>query len=121
MTFDKNALSYGDDVSHTEGSDSVTINEPGLYFVSFHGVISPTSTDTFPVNLVTSLEQDGSVVPGASIPYNFQSASDASEQAFTIPLAISTVPTTLQVTVTGGNYLADAITLNVTRLGDIPS
>lgn len=121
MVFDRNALSYGSDVSHTAGSSTFTINQPGVYFVSFHGVISPTSTDTFPLNLVTSLQQNGNVVPGASVPYNFQSASDSSEQSFTIPLSISTVPTTLQVTATGGNYLADAITLSVTRAGAIPS
>lgn len=121
MSFDQNAVAYGSDIAHTAGSDTVTINRPGVYSVSFHGVISPAAADSFPLNLVTSLKQNGSVVPGASVPYNFQSNSDASDQSFNIPLSISSVPTTLQVTVSGGNYLADAVTLNVIRLGDIPS
>ena len=121
MLFDRNALSYGGDVSHTAGSGTVTINQPGVYSVSFHGVISPTTTDTFPLSLVTSLTQNGTVVPGASVPHIFQSASDSSEQSFTVPISVSTVPTTLQVAATGGNYLADAISLSVSRRGDIPS
>lgn len=121
MDFDRNALSYGSSISHTAGSSSFTVNRPGVYSVSFHGVISPTSDNTFPVTLVTSLKQNGTIVQNATIPYLFQSASDASEQAFTVPLAISSVPTTLQVAATGGNHLADAIAMTVTRLGDIPS
>ena len=121
MLFDRNALSYGSDISHTAGSAAFTINQPGVYSAAFHGVISPTSDNTFPVNLATSLQMNGSIVPGATVPYNFQSTSDASDQSFSVPLQISSVPTTLQVAASGGNYLADAIAMTITRLGDIPS
>jgi hypothetical protein len=122
LEFDRNALVYGTAISHTAGSGNFTINQPGVYSVAFHGVISPASNNNnFPLNLVTSLEQNGSVVPGASVPYNFQSASGSSAQSFTVPLAVSSVPTTLQVEVTGGKYLADAIALVIIRLGNIPS
>ena len=121
IVFDRNALSYGSDVSHTAGSSTFTINQPGVYSVHFHGVLSPASSDTFPVNLITSLTQNGTVVPGVSVPYNFQSASDASEQSFTVPIAVSSAPQTLQVAATGASYLADAVSMTVTRLGDIPS
>ena len=121
ITFDRNALSYGSDISHTAGGSAVTISQPGVYLVSFQGVISPTSGDTFPVSLVTSLTQDGAIVPGASVPYNFQSASDSSAQSFTVPISVTAAPSTLEVSATGGNYLADAVSLTVTRLGGIPS
>ncbi|WP_338049722.1 collagen-like protein [Pseudoflavonifractor phocaeensis] len=121
IEFDRNALSYGSDISHTAGSSTATINQPGVYNVDFHGVISPNAENSFPVNIVTSLEQNGSVVPGASVPYTFQSATDTSEPSFSVPLSVSSVPTTLQVVPTGGAYLADAVALNITRLGDIPT
>ena len=84
-------------------------------------MISATSANTFPVAMVTSLTENGSVVSGASVPYSYQSAADASAQSFTIPLAVSDVPAALQVTETGGSYLADAVTITVTRQGDLPA
>lgn len=118
ITFDRTSLSLGNDISHTAGSDTFTITQPGVYSVEFHGVISPTGNNTFPVNITTSLEANGSVVPGASIPFNFQSSTDSSQVSFTVPISVTDVPTTLQVVPTGGNYLADAVSMTVTRLGD---
>lgn len=114
-------MSYGSDISHTAGSTDFTINQPGVYSVEYHGVLTPSGTDTFPVSIVTSLEENGSVVPGASSPYTFQNADDVAPQSFTIPLTVSTTPTTLQVVPSGGGYQANAFALTITRLGDIPS
>ena len=118
ITFDRNSLSLGNDISHTSGSDTFTITTPGIYSVEFHGVISPADTDTFPATIITSLEANGSIVPGGSVPFNFQSASDASEQSFTVPISVTNVPTTLQIVPTGASYQADAVSMTVTRLGD---
>lgn len=118
ITFDRNSLSLGNDISHTSGSDTFTITTPGVYSVEFHGVISPAGTDTFPTTIITSLEANGSIVPGGSVPFNFQSATDSSEQAFTVPISVTNVPTTLQIVPTGASYQADAVSMTVTRLGD---
>ena len=72
-------------------------------------------------SIVTSLEENGSIVPGASVPYEFQSASEMAPQSFSILLPVTTVPTTLQVAGQGGAYLANSISMNVTRLGDVPA
>ena len=121
MLFDQDALSYGSAVSHTAGSGDFTINQPGLYQVDYHGVVSAAPTETFPVTLVTSLEQDGNILPGASVPHLFQSSSESSPQSFTVLLPVTTAPTTLQVVGEGGSYLANSMALNVTRLGDVPA
>lgn len=118
ITFDRTSLSLGSDISHTAGSDTFTITQPGVYSVEFHGVISPTGNNTFPVNITTSLEANGSVVPGASVPLNFPSSTDSSQVSFTVPISVTDVPTTLQVVPTGGNYLADAVSMTVTKLGN---
>lgn len=121
MLFDMNGPSYGSDISHTPGSGTFTINTPGVYGVEFHGVLSANAKDTFPFSLVTSLEKNGSVVPGASVPYLFQENSAPSTQSFSVPLEVDTVPTTLEVVAAGGDYVADAIAMTISRLGDIPS
>lgn len=118
ITFDRTSLSLGNDISHTPGSDTFTITQPGVYSVEFHGVITPTANNTFPVNIITSLEANGAVVPGASVPFTFQNSTQSSEPSFTVPISVTDVPTTLQIDPTGGNYLADAVSMTVTRLGD---
>ncbi|WP_297209586.1 hypothetical protein [uncultured Flavonifractor sp.] len=114
-------MTYGTATSHTAGSGTFTVNQPGLYQASFHGVLSPSSTASFPVNVVVSLQQNGSNVPGASVPHTFQSKTENVPLSFSIPLSISTVPTTLQVVGQGGTSLPTAITLNVTKLGELSS
>lgn len=118
ITFDRNSLSLGSDISHTAGSDTFTITQPGVYSVEFHGVITPTGDNTFPTTIITSLEANGSVVPGGSVPFTFPSTTNSSEQSFTVPISVTNVPTTLQIVPTGGSYLADAVSMTVTRLGN---
>lgn len=117
LTFDRTSLSLGNDITHTPGSDTFTITQPGVYSVEFHGVISPTSNNTFPVNINTSLEVNGSIVPGASVPFTFQNSTQSSEPSFTVPISVTNVPTTVQIVPTGGTYLADAISTTITKLG----
>ena len=121
IEFDRNSLSYGSSITHSPGSTTFTITQPGVYQASFHGVISATSQNKFPVSMATSLLVNGSVFPGATVPHVFQSTNDSSEQSFVVPIAVSTVPTTVQVAASGGSYLADAVTVFLLRLGNIPS
>ena len=121
IEFDRNSLSLGSAVSHTPGSSQFQINQTGVYLVSFHGVISAAKQNTFPVNIATSLNLNGNVVSGATVPYNFQASSQSSADSFVVPISIASVPSTLQVTTTGGNALADAVSLTILRLGNLPS
>ena len=121
IEFDRNSLSLGSAASHTPGSSQFQINQTGVYLVSFHGVISAAKQNTFPVNIATSLNLNGNVVSGATVPYNFQASSQSSADSFVVPISIASVPSTLQVTTTGGNALADAVSLTILRLGNLPS
>lgn len=121
LVFDQNGLSYGTDVSHTAGSSTVTINQPGVYNVAFHGSFSPVSGANFPQNVGASLQQNGSVVPGATSQYIFHTSAQTAALSFSTPVAVSSAPAQLQVVGDGGNYLYSTIGLSVQRLGDIPS
>ena len=121
LVFDKNALSYGNAISHTAGSSSFTINQPGVYAAAFHGSFSPVSGATFPQSVGASLTQNGSVVPGATSQYIFHTSAQTAALSFSTPVAVSSAPATLQVVGDGGNYLYSTIGLSIYRLGDIPS
>lgn len=121
LVFDQNGLSYGTDISHTAGSSTVTVNQPGVYNVAFHGSFSPVSGANFPQSVGASLEQNGSVVPGATSQYIFHTSAQTAALSFSTPVAVSSAPAQLQVVGDGGNYLYSTIGLSVRRLGDIPS
>ena len=121
LVFDQNAVTYGTAITHTAGTSGFTINQPGLYQVDFHGTVSAAPTAAFPATVVTSLEQDGNIVSGASVPSIFQSSTESAPVSFTALVPVTTAPTTLQVAGQGADYLANSFTLNITRLGDVPT
>ena len=121
LLFDRNGTSYGTAISHTAGSGSFTVNKPGVYAVAFHGRFAPVTGSSFPLTNSVYLSQNGSSVPGAVSNYIFQTSNGMANQTFSIPIAVQTAPTTLQVISQGGTILYDGVTLSIYRLGDIPT
>ena len=75
----------------------------------------------FPATVVTSLEQDGNIVAGASVPSIFQSSTESVPVSFSALVPVTSAPTTLQVAGQGADYLANSFTLSLNRLGDVPA
>ena len=121
LIFDQTGLSYGTDISHAAGSNTFTVNQPGVYAVAFHGSFSPVSGANFPQSVGVSLQQNGTVVPGATSQYIFHTSAQTAALSFSTPVAVPSAPAKLQVIGDGGNYLYSTIGLSVYRLGDIPS
>ena len=121
LLFDQNGPAYGADLSHTAGSGTFTVNTPGVYAVSFHAALAPTAGAAYPLPIVTTLEQDGSTVPGGTALHTFQSDSDTANVSFSVPVTVATAPSTLQVVGSGGTYLYSAAGMTISRLGDVPS
>lgn len=121
LLFDRNALSYGTAISHTANSPSFTINQPGVYTLAFNGGFAPAKSVSFPLNLSTVAQLNGTGLPGAAAQHNFTNTNDVVNQAFTVPFTVSSAPATLQVVSTANGFLYSNISATVTRNGDIPS
>ena len=119
--FDRNAASYGNAITHTNGSGSFSIQQPGVYLASFNGSVGPASGVTFPMNVGVSLTQGGTAIPGASSQHTFHTSSDTATVAFTAPVTVSSAPSSLEVVGSAGSYFYSTISLTLYRLGDIPS
>ena len=63
ISFANNRIATGCSVSHLAGSTTFSINKPGFYLVSFHGVASATAAATEPI--VVQLLNKGVEVQGA--------------------------------------------------------
>ena len=121
LLFDRNALSAGSAISHTEGSGTFTVNQPGLYQASFHASVSPVSTATFPSNVGISLQQDGNALPNAVLLHNFSSANETIPFSLSVPVSVANAPSTLQVNGSGdGPFLYGPAGFSLTRTGDLP-
>ncbi len=121
LLFDRNALSAGSAISHTEGSGTFTVNQPGLYQASFHASVSPVSTATFPSNVGISLQQDGNALPNAVLLHNFSSTNETIPFSLSVPVSVANAPSTLQVNGSGdGPFLYGPAGFSLTRTGDLP-
>ena len=121
LIFDRNGLSYGSAVTHASSSAAFTINTPGVYMAAFQGVFAPASGVNFPLSITISLQQNGTNVPGGGVLHTFHTSPDAAVIPITIPVEVSSAPSTLQLVGTGGSFQYSGITMTITRLGDIPS
>ena len=119
LLFDRNAATNGTSITHAQNSADVVIQQPGYYSVSFHGTVSPGANATFPLSILLYLTQNGSTVSGTGARYNFQSATEAANLAFTQIIEADTAPTTLNVVGSGGDFLYSDSTITVNKLGDL--
>ena len=100
-------------------NDSVfTVQEPGIYEVSFHGTLAPASGTTFPLQLLLYLQQQGNEVPGASVRQSFQTSTDVGNVSFSQIINVSSAPETLSVVGNGGNFTYSDVALTVQKVGD---
>ena len=119
LKFDKNYVSNGTAITHTEGTAQFVIQQPGVYYVSFHGTISPVKGSNFPLAISLYLRKQGTLVPGTSVYHTFQNSTDTSNVAFSQIIEISTVPTTLDMVGSGGNFIYADISMAIHRLGNL--
>lgn len=121
LLFDQNGLSYGSSISHTAGSGTFAINTPGVYTAALHAALAPTPGVTFPLAIVITLQQNGASVPGGTVQHTFHTSSDTANVSLTVPIEVTTTPTTLDAMPSGGNFLYSALGMTIYRLGDAPA
>ena len=106
MVFDRNATQEGTAISHDNNSSVVTISQPGTYYAQYSATIAPVTGATFPlVNFTTFSSQTTFTESGQTLQIN-------SGLVFTV----SSVPTTLSVVSSGGNFLYSDATINVFKV-----
>ena len=116
LEFDQNGPIVGTNITHTPGSTDFTILTPGIYSAAFHGNIAPASGVSFPMNILLSLQLNGSGVPGASAQHTFSTSSDTATVSFSFPVQVTQASSTIQVIAQGGNFIYSAASLTLTKL-----
>lgn len=97
------------------------INEPGYYYVSFHGTLSPAGGSQFPLTASLYLRQQGSTVPGASAQHTFQQSTDSASISFSQIVQVTNVPADLSVFLQGGTVLYGEISMDIHKIASAAS
>ena len=119
LVFDRNGVTNGTAISHADNSTDVVISQPGFYFVTFHGTLSPAKKADFPLTVLLYLQQQGSQVSGTVVQHTFHTSSEAANVAFSQIIQVDTVPNVLEMISQGGNFFYSAINLTVQKTGEI--
>ena len=117
LVFDLNGQAQGTAITHAERSADFVLNEPGFYTAAFHGTVAPASGVTFPLNILFTLEQDGTPVSGAATQHTFHTSAENANIAFGTIVEVTDAPSTLTVTGQGGSFLYSDVGMSVYKLG----
>lgn len=117
LIFDRNGTTSGDAIAHAQNSADVIIRKTGSYQISFHGIVAPVSTDTFPASIQLYLTQRRAQVPGAAALHVFQNAAQTASLSFSQIVRVSAVPTTLNVIGSGETFLYSLIGITAIKIG----
>ena len=116
--FDRNDLVVGSAITHANNTAAVTLGEPGVYVVLFHGTFSTTPASSVPAALTLYLQQDGSPAPGLATQHTFQTVQETANLSMSGAVSVSSAPSTLEVVGAGTDFLYSVISITVYRLGD---
>ena len=116
LEFDMNNAIVGTALSHTAGSDTVTISQPGTYFVQYNGTTYPANITSFPAVNTINFTLNGVTQSAGAAQTRFDSAAQAEAISAAAVFNITTTPTTLQVISGGGVYGYSDATLNVFKV-----
>ena len=78
--------------------------------------MAPASGVTFPLNILFTLEQDGTPVSGAATQHTFHTSAENANIAFSTILEVTDTPSTLTVTGQGGSFLYSDVGMSVYKL-----
>lgn len=97
LIFDNNSVVVGDAISHETPSSEFIISETGIYSVEFHGDFTPIAGEPYPLTLTVTINQDDVPVGGAAAVHVFPCPSGVTNIAFTTPIKVDNLPTTIKV------------------------
>ena len=116
LIFDRNGAVSGEAILHEKNSPDITIRQPGTYYVSFHGSVTPEAEAGFPLSVRLFLTSHGATVSGASAVQTFTIRGVTAGMAFSQIVEVSSAPAVLRVESQRGGFLYGEINLSVIKI-----
>lgn len=116
LTFDTNQLEEGTAVTHTASSGDFTINEAGVYLISY-SVIGTNTTATGEAKV--ELREDGTQIPGSAKSGTIAATSNTTTLAASVLISVAATATITLVMIGTGFSFTDAGLL-IQKISDTP-
>lgn len=117
VEFDKTSSQNGTAITHTDGTTTFTINQPGIYAATYTGTASPGTGATFPTTNLLQMQLNGSNIAGADAQSIFNSSSDTNQQTISAIFQVTTTPATVQLVSQDGTFNYSNIKMNIYQIG----
>ena len=116
LVFDRTATQTGTAIAHADNSADITLSEPGTYVAVYSGTAAPQTGATFPESNLLTFTLNGAALNGAAAQHVFNAATDTAPQSMSQVFTVTSVPATLQVNSSGGDYLYSNTSLSVFQI-----
>lgn len=116
LVFDRNAVAQGTAVTHANSSTDFTITQPGLYYVSYNASVTPATGTTLPVTNLLTLSLNGTQLSNGASQYLFNVTGQSAPMSASGLIDVTSVPSTLNLLSSGGNFVYSDATMNVIKL-----
>lgn len=116
LVFDRNAVAQGTAVTHANSSTDFTITQPGLYYVSYNASVTPATGTTLPVTNLLTLSLNGTQLSNGASQHLFNVTGQSAPMSASGLIDVTSVPSTLNLLSSGGNFVYSDATMNVIKL-----
>ena len=121
LIFDRNGTQNGSDITHSANTAEFTITQPGVYYAVYNGSAVPASGTALPASNALSMQLNGNDIAGAQIQNIFTSSTEDIAQSLPAIINVTSVPATLTVVSSGGTFNYSTTSMNIFRIGSVPS
>ena len=116
LVFKRNGAAFGEAILHEKDSPDIIIRQPGTYYVSFHGSVTPEAGACFPLSVRLFLTARGAAVSGASSAWTFTSQGVTAGMVFSQVVEVPSAPAVLRVESQRGGFVYGEINLSVVKI-----
>ena len=117
VSFAVNLLQSGTDLTHTAGSNQITVETTGIYQAALSAEVSPTGAATLPQTSSLSLELGTTILETGST--TMTTAEQSNTIAWTVPFSVTTAPETIQILSDSNDVVLNRATLTINKIGTV--
>ena len=116
LVFDRTASQNGTALSHADNSADFVISQPGTYCAVYNGTAYPQQNASLPETNLLQFTLNGTALTGAATQHVFTTANETSAQSAAQLFTVTSVPATLQIVSSGGDFIYSNTTMNIFKV-----
>ena len=117
VSFATNLLESGTDLTHTAGSNQITVETTGIYQAALSAEVSPVGEAELPLTISLSLQLGTTILETGST--TMTTAEQSNTIAWTVPFPVTTAPEQIRILADRSNVVLNRATLTINKIGTV--